>query len=270
MAKLNLLIPHYAHGTLTAEFGSSDTVAESAEFAGLPTVGTDEFYRITFDPDGENGVPEVVDFPTHSAASDEMTCTVATDRGMEQYAGSGPARTHPVGTKWRFVLTAGILAGDSDDKAHHTDVVLAASTTWKDTNSALDMTLRGVEPGHRVVVEAALQWQSSATAGFADFVSVVSGSPVNGWGQRGAEDAANVGILGLRCNSSEQRGIGATAQKVVVSGDLGAGSSDLLLRLRANQSSATAKTIAGAAGVPILVNAYNRGFRRKPVVYTAP
>lgn len=265
MAKLFLVRPMFRKGTLSADFGAAAVTAQSADFANLRALGTDEFFRIVFDPD--SATPEVVDFTSHAAASTSMSCSaVADDRGREQYAGASAARLHQSGAKWRLVLTAGMVNLDSFVAVRaSSDVALAASTAWKDVDATLLRgTLRGVEPGHLVWVSAAFQWSAEAVAAFGDVASIVSGVAVNGWAQQGAEGGSNFGLPALRGNASEIRGVGGGASKAVVTGDLPSASNDLTLGLRARQDAATARTISSAATTPIILTARNLGFRVRP------
>ena len=74
------------------------TIVNSAGFASLPTVAGSDFMWLTLDPEGVNGLPEIVKVTAHGAAA-----TVVTVVRAQQ---STAARIHPVSSTWAHAVTS--------------------------------------------------------------------------------------------------------------------------------------------------------------------
>lgn len=96
---------NFASGVLTADPGSGGTTLNSANFAFVPAVAIPNTMRLTLDPDGLSGAPEIVLVTAHTASATSLTVT----RGQETTFGGGAARAHAVDTVWRHSLTHGSL-----------------------------------------------------------------------------------------------------------------------------------------------------------------
>jgi hypothetical protein len=88
-------------GTLSADPGASGTTISSAALANLPVVTAPDTLRLTLDPDGVGGQPEVVPITNHAASA--TTATVI--RGDESASGGSVGRAHSIGTKWTVSWT---------------------------------------------------------------------------------------------------------------------------------------------------------------------
>lgn len=95
------IFQNFATGVLSANPGPAGVVLESGNFAYLPAVIAPNVLRLTLDPDGVNGLPEVVIVTAHIANA----LTVTVTRGAETAYGAGPARAHAIDTVWRHSLT---------------------------------------------------------------------------------------------------------------------------------------------------------------------
>lgn len=87
-------------GQLSVDPGTGGTLT-SAAFVNMPVVAAPDTMRLTLDPDGVNGAPEIVIVTAHSAAAN--TCTVT--RGQEIANGGVAAHAHPINTVWRHAPT---------------------------------------------------------------------------------------------------------------------------------------------------------------------
>jgi hypothetical protein len=87
-------------GQLSVDPGTGGTLT-SAAFVNMPVVAAPDTMRLTLDPDGVNGAPEIVIVTAHSAAAN--TCTVT--RGQETANGGAAAHAHPINTVWRHAPT---------------------------------------------------------------------------------------------------------------------------------------------------------------------
>lgn len=91
-----------ASGTLSATASAAATVLNSAAFANLPTIAAPNTMRLTLDPSGVAGAPEIVVVTAHTAAATSITVTRQQETGL----GGGAARIHNSGTVWLHGLTA--------------------------------------------------------------------------------------------------------------------------------------------------------------------
>jgi hypothetical protein len=87
-------------GTLTVDPGTGGLLT-SPGFANLPVVTAPDTLRLTIDPDGINGLPEIVLVTAHTASATTVTVT----RGQETSFGGAAAHAHPIGTVWRHAST---------------------------------------------------------------------------------------------------------------------------------------------------------------------
>lgn len=77
------------------------TTINSAGFANLPAVVGPDTLRITLDPAGINGLPEIVLVTAHTAAATSITVT----RAQETANGGNAAHAHILGTQWAHSAT---------------------------------------------------------------------------------------------------------------------------------------------------------------------
>lgn len=96
------LFTNFAAGKLTADPGAAGTILNSANFAYLPVVAAPNQLRISLDPDGVVGQPEIALVTAHTLNATQVTVA----RGQETQYGAGPARAHPIDTVWRHTFTA--------------------------------------------------------------------------------------------------------------------------------------------------------------------
>jgi len=137
------------------------------------------------------------------------------------------------------------------------DLTLNAAI-WTNVDTGLDLILDAavgdiVQVGMSGFLEAG---SSSFITGF-DFVSIVSASPVNAWGQDGTENNSNQGIAALTVPGNTDQGKGGSVARAVVSGDLSTGT--LTLRLRYNMSTGVNRDLRASAAFPLHVWAINYG-----------
>ncbi len=115
-------------------------------------------------------------------------------------------------------------------------------TNWANLDTGLDQTLEA-QVGDVLEAEVVGLWGTEAVNGLLDVVTVVAGSPVNGFANAGAVTAAppKYGIPGWRGTSGVETVASGAAHYTVVSGDLASG--QVLLRLRVATQTATNKTL---------------------------
>lgn len=95
------IFQNFSSGLLSADPGAAGTTLNSGNFAFLPVVAAPNTLRLSLDPEGIIGTPEIVVVTAHTAFA--LTCTVT--RGQETAFGAGPARAHAIDTIWRHSLT---------------------------------------------------------------------------------------------------------------------------------------------------------------------
>mgnify|MGYP000930141934 CR=1 FL=1 len=90
---------NFKAGTLTAQLAgaSTPTGTLTAGLSTLPVVAAPDFVRITLDPEGANGAPEIVYLTAHTAGNNSGTVLRAQE--------GTSARTHNIGTVWRVTAT---------------------------------------------------------------------------------------------------------------------------------------------------------------------
>lgn len=106
MADLSRL--NFKAGTLTGQLAGSATPTGTlaAGLSTLPVVASPDFIRITLDPEGANGAPEVVYLIDHTSGNNSGTVLRAQE--------SSSARTHNIGTVWRVTITGDTLDRPQD------------------------------------------------------------------------------------------------------------------------------------------------------------
>lgn len=103
-------------GTITNNpLASGATTINSTSFSTLPVVSSPDLMAITLDPEGVNGIPEIVHIIDHASAATSVTVV----RGQEATV----AREHPADTEWVNALTA----EDIDDLYDTVDSAVARS-----------------------------------------------------------------------------------------------------------------------------------------------
>jgi microcystin-dependent protein len=107
---------NFASGTITdSPLTVGATSINSAAFATvLPAIAAPRTMSIVLDPDGDDGIPEIVTVTAHTAAATVVTVT----RGQQTSLGGSAARSHTAGTVWVLAATALDLnrgAGDPGD-----------------------------------------------------------------------------------------------------------------------------------------------------------
>jgi hypothetical protein len=132
----------------------------------------------------------------------------------------------------------------------------SSSTTWADVNTALDLVI-AASVGDVIEVCVSGLWSNAATDGFLDVVSIVSGSPVNSFGQDGAPDNSAVGFSGWTGGSGVISAISGSVFRTITAGDISGG--NVTLRLRRRNASAVTKAIFAVTNVPLECWARNLG-----------
>lgn len=118
-----------ALATLGVGLTQAGTSLSSAALASMPAVGTDEYYVIRLDPDGEFGAPETAWMTAHGAGATTGTLL----RGQE----GSSARDHPRDVKWAHAPTAADFAMGPpllyvrDEKAQNTVGGTFTSGAWQ-------------------------------------------------------------------------------------------------------------------------------------------
>lgn len=128
------------------------TAVNSASFASLPAVVGPDTMTITLDPDGVNGLPEIVLVTAHTAAATVVTVTRAQETGN----GGNAARQHPLGTIWRHSVTRLAFEELSFRKLTTTGDMLYASAANTTTRLAKGTTGLPIVAGASVPAYAAL------------------------------------------------------------------------------------------------------------------
>lgn len=105
---------------------SGATTINSSAFADLPAVTGSDILWITLDPDAANGAPEIVKVTAHTASATSVTVTRAQQ--------STSARSHPVNTVWKHVVTK------TDLDAFIAEIADGSITTAKLAADAVDGT----------------------------------------------------------------------------------------------------------------------------------
>jgi hypothetical protein len=130
------------------------------------------------------------------------------------------------------------------------------TTTWADFDNSLDLVL-AASTGDVIEVAISGRWQSDATLGYLDVVSVVSGSPVNSFGLDGAPSNSHGGITGWEGEGGVIMPISGSFFRTLVAGDISSG--NVTLRLRRRNASASNKTIFTLTNTPFEWWARNHG-----------
>ena len=90
-------------GRLSSSISDSDVTISSAGLVDLPEIVAPDYAKITLDPNGDSGRPEVVFVTDHAANATTATIT----RGEEQIDGGSPVRGQVMGYDF-----TGLLEGD--------------------------------------------------------------------------------------------------------------------------------------------------------------
>ena len=147
------------------------------------------------------------------------------------------------------------------DKARRTSGnITVTSTTWVDLDTGLDLTLTGVLANDEVEVGLSGIWAADGAGfqGLINAVSLVSSSPVNGWGEEGAEAASGQGVSAWFGSSFNiHSSIGGSVIKTIVSGDLESGT--LTIRFRTRLAGSDTRNLLANANNPLQVWAKNLG-----------
>lgn len=159
-----------------------------------------------------------------------------------------------------WAINYGQTFGDRIGKIDHkrrasTDLTLN-NTSWTNLDTGLDLVL-AAEVGDVIEVHLNGGWQNEAVICGLDVVSIVAASPVNAWGQAGAEGAGNTGVQAWKGLSGVEGAIGGSVMRTVVSGDLSAG--NLTLRFRFRTTTAANKVLSAVTANPLHVWAKNHG-----------
>lgn len=133
------------------------------------------------------------------------------------------------------------------------------STAWANVDTGLDLVLNEVQVGDEIVYGISGYVGIEAVAAYFNVATVVAGSPVNSFAERGAAVATPGAVITGWTAPSGVDGFlsGFSPPYTVVSGDLADGS--ITLRLRYATSTATNKTLNASATRPLDVWAMNLG-----------
>jgi hypothetical protein len=151
-------------------------------------------------------------------------------------------------------LTA--LRGDYGRTQYTTAARSINSVTWVDLGGPGDITL-AASAGDVVEVAFSALAGNQATDIFLDTVTVVSGSPVNAFGNATTPSNSHQGILAWASVGGFYNFIGGNYFYTLVAGDVSGG--NVLLRMRARTAAGIARDIAGSANQPQTFFARNHG-----------
>lgn len=151
-------------GRLSSSISDSDVTISSAGLVDLPEIVAPDYAKITLDPNGDSGRPEVVFVTDHVANATTATVT----RGEEQIDGGSVARSHASNTRWMHAPTPEdyegmIVAADQteresltvtdgsvvwqQDTAEHWTYVDGATPVWQRNNLSVGTTAGTVAAG---------------------------------------------------------------------------------------------------------------------------
>ncbi len=116
----------------------------------------------------------------------------------------------------------------------------SAAVAWTNLDTGMDITI-AAQVGDTLEASLSALVGSETVSAYFDVVTIVSATPVNSFGKRGAvETAAGFYIIGWFCSNGVFTPLGAPVHYTVVAGDLVSGL--VTLRLRYATSAATNKT----------------------------
>lgn len=124
-------------GTLDVQLNAAGTTMSSPALANFPAITAPDYAVVVLDPEGLNGLPEIVYITAHTAAATTATVTrVAEGSSTGNVYGTAGGRTHPVATKWWH----GPVASDLEAN-------LVDGTTITSAGGALQVAPHGVDVG---------------------------------------------------------------------------------------------------------------------------
>ena len=192
---MSTLYHNLASGTITDNpLSNVATTINSANFVILPTVTAPDTLRLTLDPDGVSGLPEIVLVTAHTAAATSVTVT----RGQETANGGAAAHSHPVNTVWRHAVTRQDLVdiiGLVPAGTVRATVNTTADPGWLLFNQAVS-NAQTLYPSLWAVAPAA--WKSGSTLNLPDLANkVIEGAGATANGATGGSNTKVIGTANL-------------------------------------------------------------------------
>lgn len=238
----NTLGAALATGATSITFGSALQEGGS----NIATLGTDEYLLLTI----EN---EIVALTAYTSGATTGTVVRAQGNTVD------PGVDHPNGTAVKhaptktdfpsFMKTARRTSGD---------ITTLNSTNWANVDTGLDLVL-AAQAGDVIEYGMSANSGSQAVTLYLDVATIVGGSPVSSFAERGAvQTAPGAKVTAWIGNASAGTPIGGCAPLyTLVSGDISSGT--VTLRLRYATSAATNKTVSATTATPLDVWARNLG-----------